>query len=382
MRTLRPEPFKQNSAIPLGAGAATLEKSRLRDFIGILLESYDVVGPKIGAGEIVLDRIESPDELASGYKDIQTPGIYRLERAEGGGTIFTYVNGHESPKKFLNPARLVEFVGKPLGAVAEEVLPRDHQRGIAFFAVRPCDRQAIRVLDLVFLNAYPDYYYRRVREGCLIIVLNCTTTGNLCFCVSMGTGPRAHTLFDIAMTELDDRFLLEVGSPKGQDIVRRLGARAATSEDLLDAGRALSEAAAKMGRQLNTIGLVEILQRQLENPYWDVMGEWCIGCGNCTAVCPTCFCYEVADSLDFTTGLVQRIRRWDVCFTWQFTEMHGCNMRSELRQRYRHWCEHKLSYWVDQYGVFGCVGCGRCLTWCPVKIDISDVATTIRRNQR
>ncbi|MCL4465872.1 MAG: 4Fe-4S dicluster domain-containing protein [Chloroflexi bacterium] len=382
MQASRPGPFRTKGKIPFGTGAATLDKGRLPDFIDLLLQDYEVVGPRIGAGEIVLDHLKSPADLATGYRDIQTPGIYRFEKVEPNGTIFTYVNGHESPKKFLHPSRFREFVGQPRGSSPGPALPEERQRPLAFFALRPCDRQAIHVLDLTFLAPYPDYYYRRNREGALLVVLNCTNTGNLCFCVSMGTGPRADTLFDIAMTELEGRFLLEVGSDRGAAMVEKLGARPATAEDLMDASRALAHAAAHMGRQLDTIHLVEILQRELENPYWDVMKDWCIGCGNCTAVCPTCFCYEVADGMDFTTGRIYRERRWDVCFNWQFTEMHGCNMRSELKQRYRHWCCHKLSYWVDQYGVFGCVGCGRCLTWCPVKIDITEVATTIRRNQR
>jgi len=378
---LRPEPSEKNRRIPFGAHAAVLPKSQLPHLLNALLEDYRVVGPRVGAGEIVLDWIGSPDDLARGYRDVQTPGIYRLEKAEDDGTVFTYVNGHESPKKFLHPGRFVEFVGKPFQAEARPLPIEEDRRKTAFFAIRPCDRQAIHVLDLVFKNAYPDYYYCRQREGSLLVVLNCTATGNNCFCVSMGTGPRADTLFDLALTELDGRFLLEVGSPEGEAVARRLDTRPATSEDLTEAAQDLAGAAASMRRKLNTINLVQILQGQFDNPYWDVMGEWCVGCGNCTAVCPTCFCYEIDDTLDLATGLVERIRRWDVCFTWQFTEMHGCNTRSELRQRYRHWCEHKLSYWVNQYGVFGCVGCGRCLTWCPVKIDISAVANTVRRNQ-
>jgi len=359
--------------------AFMLSKEHLPEVIRLLSEDYDVIAPSPGDAAIVLERIDSATNLAINLVDKQSPGEYKLTRGHD-KTFLSFTNGPESPKKFLHPSRLTLFSGT---TGAEGFALTEHAvqgRPFAFFAVRPCDLQAIHVLDKVFLSSHADAYYRRLREGAFMLALNCTQPGGTCFCASMGTGPRAERGYDLRMTELPEEFLLESGSEAGASLLQRLPIKPARDAAVREADRLLTAAVANMGRTLDTEHLPQVLRSQLESPVWDIMKDWCLGCTNCTIVCPTCFCYNTADAIDLKLRGVARERFWDSCFTWQFAEVHGGNFRSDLRARYRHWLCHKLSYWVEQYGVFGCVGCGRCITWCPVKIDITEVAKAVRRH--
>jgi len=359
-----------------------LAKGDLSRLVAALQADYDVVAPMYEDEAIVLGKIASPGDVAVGYRDHQRPGHYRLEKADD-GRYFGYNNGPDSPKKLLHPARLELFSGELHSdggfTLAEEPGP---PRKLAFFGIRPCDAFAVLVLDKTFLqNPNVDQPYRRRREGSFLAVLNCTTPGDTCFCASMGTGPRVETGYDLRLTELSGGFLIEAGTPEGAAILGRLPARPASGAEITEADWLLAEAIPRMGRTLNTHNLPGILRGALEHPHWDFMKTWCIGCTNCTIVCPTCFCNDTHDRIDLNLRQVARERVWDSCFSWQFAEVHGGNARSELKYRYRHWVTHKLSYWVEQYGVSGCVGCGRCVTWCPVGIDITEVATIIRGDQ-
>lgn len=360
-----------------------LAKEDLPELIAVLSGGYDVIGPTFENEAIVLTRLGSAGKIAAGYRDYQEPGHYRVEKAND-GTYFGYNNGADSPKKFLHPARLTLFSGdlQPDGDFSLAEGPGISVR-LAFLGIRPCDSFAVHVLDKTFLNnPNVDRPYQRRRGGSFLAVLNCTSPGNTCFCASMGTGPRVETGYDLRMTELNEGFLVESGSPPGDATIGQLPVRPAPAALVKEGDRLLAEAVLSMGRVLNTNNLPRILREGLEHPHWDFMKTWCIGCTNCTIVCPTCFCNDVQHRIDLNLQRAFRERVWDSCFTWQFAEVHGGNARTELKHRYRHWVTHKLSYWVEQYGVFGCVGCGRCLTWCPVGIDITEVAATVRGEER
>ena len=133
-----------------------------------------------------------------------------------------------------------------------------------------------------------------------------------------------------------------------------------------------------MGRELDTTDIRELLYRNYEHPRWDEVAERCLACGNCTMVCPTCFCTTVEDVTDLAGEHVERHQRWDSCFTIDYSHIHGGAVRGSTRSRYRQWMTHKLATWIDQFGSSGCVGCGRCITWCPVGIDITEEARAIR----
>jgi sulfhydrogenase subunit beta (sulfur reductase) len=137
-----------------------------------------------------------------------------------------------------------------------------------------------------------------------------------------------------------------------------------------------------MGRTLDTADIKALLYRNYEHPRWDNAAARCLTCGNCTMVCPTCFCTTVEDVTDLKGEHAERWQKWDSCFTMDFSYIHGGIIRSSPKARYRQWMTHKLATWIDQFGTSGCVGCGRCITWCPVAIDITEEVRAIRESER
>jgi ferredoxin len=196
----------------------------------------------------------------------------------------------------------------------------------------------------------------------------------------MGTGPSAESGFDLALTELLDgehRFLVEAGSERGLEVLAEIPSRPAQAADVEAASASTESAARRMGRELDTHDLLGLLRSNLEHPRWDEVAERCLTCGNCTLVCPTCFCSSVDDETDLS-GDAARWRVWDSCFSVDYAYVHGGSVRPSGRARYRQWLTHKLGTWHEQFGTSGCVGCGRCITWCPVGIDITEEVAAIR----
>jgi len=249
--------------------------------------------------------------------------------------------------------------------------------------VRACELHAITIQDKVFLDGpFVDRNYRARREGLFLVAVNCGQAGGNCFCVSMNTGPRATSGYDLALTEIlqDGRhyFLTEIGTTRGAEVMSSVPHQAAGDDDRQRAERVLDHTTRHMGQRLDTRGIKELLYRNYEHPQWDNVAERCLSCANCTLVCPTCFCTTVEDTTNLNGNHAERWRRWDSCFTVDFSYIHGGSVRATPRSRYRQWMMHKLATWIDQFGVSGCVGCGRCITWCPVGIDITAEAGAIR----
>jgi formate hydrogenlyase subunit 6/NADH:ubiquinone oxidoreductase subunit I len=189
---------------------------------------------------------------------------------------------------------------------------------------------------------------------------------------------------DLALTELIDSdrhdFLAEAGSAAGAALLAELEPRPVEQADWAAADTAERTARAGMGRALDTQGLKERLQVSREHPHWERVAERCLTCANCTLVCPTCFCSSVEDTSDLTGQVAERWQRWDSCFTLDFSYLYGGSVRRSTKARYRQWLTHKLADWHDEFGMSGCVGCGRCIAWCPVGIDITEEAAAIRRD--
>jgi formate hydrogenlyase subunit 6/NADH:ubiquinone oxidoreductase subunit I len=346
---------------------------------------YRVLGPVVRDGAIVYDDIERTDDLPAGKGDEQAGGTYRLVD-RGDDLLFGYAVGPHSWKRILHPPRTRLFRAEQRGAgfeVREEA--HDDER-CAFLGVRPCDLEAIAVQDRVFLGGdHVDPTYRARRDRVFLVAVNCTHPSGACFCASMQTGPRARGGYDLALTEIprDGRYalLLEVGTRRGAEVVAGLERLPATEADRRAADAAAASAAEKMGRRLDTRGVREMLARNGESPRWAETAARCLACANCTMVCPTCFCTTVEDAGDLGGQVAERWRRWDSCFTTEFSYIHGGSIRTSGRARYRQWLTHKLSSWHDQFGTSGCVGCGRCITWCPVGIDLTEEVEAIRSTE-
>ena len=357
--------------------AYVLEAADLSLLFDALVDSgHTVVAPTARDGAIALREVESSDALPAGKTDEQAPGSYRLkERADR--ATFGHTVGPDSPKRWLHPPALLRFRahrGEKDGFTLEKgdtSAPK-----LAFLGIKPCDLAAIGRQDRVFLGGpFVEPAYAARRQEALLIVAQCTEAHGTCFCASMGTGPRAEAGFDLALTELlregRHELVVEVGSERGATLLEGVPKRAAVPEDLEAARGATARAAKTMGRTLETAGLKEALQAKVESPRWEDVEKRCLACTNCTLVCPTCFCSTIEDTTDLTGRVSERWRRWDSCFTLGFSYIHGGSVRRTGASRYRQWLTHKLASWVDQFGESGCVGCGRCITWCPVGIDLT-----------
>jgi len=339
---------------------------------------YAVIGPTLDQEAIVYDRVSSIDDLPRGWTDEQSPGKYRLKQRED-DALFGYVVGPHSWKRFLFPPQATVAKADHTDEGWQFRQVDDDSPKFAFLGVRACDLAAMRVQDRVFLSGpYVDPIYQRRRTQALIIAVNCTQAASTCFCTSMGTGPKCTSGFDLALTELPDGFIVVSATSEGAEIVQQMGAIEASIEQLQAAETARHEAVERIDRHLNTTDIRDLLMSNLEHPRWGDVAGRCLSCTNCTMVCPTCFCSSVGEVSDLAGEHVERQRQWESCFNIDFSYMNGGNVRDNIRSRYRQWLTHKLGTWIDQFGTSGCVGCGRCITWCPVGIDLTEEVAAIR----
>jgi ferredoxin len=355
--------------------------------LGILKDrGYRVVGPTVQDQAIVYDDIDSPADLPQGWTDEQDGGHYRLAKRED-EALFGYAVGPQSWKRFLHPPTQRLWRARRDGDDVEVIPEPGPESRFAFIGVRSCELHAMAIQDRVLLEGpYGDSHFAARRANNFIVAVNCSEAGGTCFCVSMDTGPKATAGFDLAMTEITGagthRFVIEAGTEHGQEVLGELSLAPADSDDVAAAEAVVAYTTQSMGRAMDTAGIRDLLMDNLEHPRWDDVAARCLTCANCTMVCPTCFCTSVADSSDLTGTETERTRRWDSCFTMDFSYIHGGSVRPSTRSRYRQWMTHKLATWHDQFGTSGCVGCGRCITWCPVGIDITEEVGAIQNSKQ
>jgi sulfhydrogenase subunit beta (sulfur reductase) len=343
----------------------------------LIAQGYSLVGPTVQQEAIVYDHIRHVADLPRGWTDEQQPGQYRLHPRED-NACFGYVVGPHSWKKYLFPpqATLLRSKRTPEGWAFE--VPPDDSPQLALLGVRACELAALAIQDRVFIGGdYVDPLYAERRRRLFIVAVNCTQAAATCFCTSMKTGPRCLAGFDLALTELPSGFIVEIGSENGRELLSSLTVRAATAAELADA-EARRQRATQQTRTLDTSDVHDLLLANLQHPRWTDVADRCLSCANCTMVCPTCFCSSVEEVSDLQGENVERRRQWDSCFNLDFSYMNGGAVRGQTRARYRQWLTHKLATWMDQFGSSGCVGCGRCLTWCPVGIDLTEEVAAIR----
>ncbi len=347
---------------------------------------YQIIAPTLLDGAIVYERVESVNELSVGFSDEQRAGVYRLKR-RGDRAFFGYAVGPRSWKHYLYPPRQRLWQAKRDGDGGFRVIPEQEQTPrYAFVGVRACELAAIAIQDKVFLNGqYRDEYYQRRHESALLIAVNCAYPAGNCFCSSVGTGPRVREGFDLAITEVlngkSHLLVIEVGSERGAAVLEGVDVQIATEEQWQQAQQAVDSATRRILKRLDTTDLKELLYRHLDSPHWEAVAKRCLTCSNCTMVCPTCFCHTVEDITNLQGTVAERWRRWDSCFHIDFSYIHGSPVRVSEASRYRQWITHKLASWQDQFGMLGCVGCGRCITWCPVGIDITEEIRALRRSE-
>ncbi|MFO1094388.1 MAG: 4Fe-4S dicluster domain-containing protein [Planctomycetaceae bacterium] len=378
--------------VPIGACFA-VEKPRLQELIDLLRQDgYRTIGPRVADAAIVYDDVDSMAQLPLGVLDEQDGGRYRLVPAHDAG-YFDHVVGPHSLKNFIFPPRerLQEFVRTD--GQWQTQPPPDPGPPVAVLGVRSCDLHALAIQDRVFLEGpYVDPAYKARRERLFIVAINCRRAAATCFCHSMGTGPAVKSPRDLALTELGDRFVVEVGSEQGARIAAAANWSVASHNDIARAQAVPQQLLRHMHRRstvpqteeqprprnLDTAGIHDLLLGNLDHPRWKQVAERCLSCANCTMVCPTCFCSTVEEVTDLTGDHVERERTWASCFTTEHSHLSSGPVRKTTASRYRQWLTHKLASWIDQYGGSGCVGCGRCITWCPVGIDLTEEVAAIR----
>jgi sulfhydrogenase subunit beta (sulfur reductase) len=375
------------SAVFEAAGVSVVERQDLQKLLDALMRrGYAILGPIRRDHAILYDELKSAEELPEGWTAEHKAGSYRLKKRKD-KALFGFVAGPNSWKQFFHPPRLLLFSGERKGGEFEIAPPDVNPPRLALLGVRPCEIQALKVQDKVFLGGpSTDAHYALRRKGTFVVAVNCSEPGGTCFCASLGTGPRAAGGFDLALTEIVEKkrhfFAVETGSEIGAEVLGEVPHSPASREDTEAASAAMKVACQRMGRALETEGLKEILYGNLESPVWEEVSTRCLCCTNCTLVCPTCFCTTVEDVTDLSGRHAERHRRWDSCFTLDFSYIYGGHVRRTGASRYRQWLTHKLGTWQDQFGTLGCVGCGRCITWCPAGIDITEEAQRVRENHR
>jgi sulfhydrogenase subunit beta (sulfur reductase) len=363
-----------------------LDLGGLQDLIDLLgRQGYTVLGPTVRDGAVVPGPVGSVGDLPRGWGDTQEPGTYRL-RQRNDEALFGFAADAISWKAALFPARELVWTGS---ATADGYsVDKGHSvtalgdPPYAILGIRSCDLHAIAIHDRVLVERTdPDVDYSRRRQGAFLVTVVCSDPGGTCFCVSMGTGPRADAGYDLALTELldgDHRFVVRAGSQRGTEVLAELVTRPATARDRVGEEEVVAHAVTRMGREMDTTDIRTLLYDNALHPRWDDVASRCLSCGNCTMVCPTCFCTSVDEHTSLAGTETEHWRIWDSCFSTDFSYLHGGSVRSSPRSRYRQWMTHKLAAWTDQFGTSGCVGCGRCLTSCPVGIDITEEVAAIR----
>lgn len=373
------------------SGAASERRVVNAKDLGVLMAALrrrgrQVIAPTVSAAAIVYDEIDALDQLPRGVTDEQEAGRYSLAPRDD-GAFFGYAVGPQSWKKFLHKPLLQLWRAERRGDAVSVTAEAPEAQNYAFLGVRACELNAIAIQDRVLMGGdYVDPHYKAQRESAFIVALNCGKAGATCFCVSMNAGPKVESGFDLALTELISpeahAFLVEAGSREGAEILAELPSRAAAPEDLAAAEAVSAHTAASMGRKMPDTDVPALLARNLQHSRWEEVAQRCLSCTNCTMVCPTCFCTSVEDHNDLAGVESSRMRRWDSCFTMDYSYIHGGAVRPSVSSRYRQWMTHKLSTWHEQFGASGCVGCGRCIAWCPVGIDITEETRAIDESEK
>lgn len=333
--------------------------------------SYAQFGPIYRDGAIMLDQLSSINDLPVGWEEKIAPGKYDLKKK--GKKLFSHTIGPQSFKKFLHPPKRKLWDAELTGE-GFEIKEEEKPTKMAFWGIRNCDLHAILILDRIFLKGrYVNKWYKKAREELFVVAVACSAPSSNCFCTTMGYRNQPETGFDFSLIELNDQqYLATAGSLKAHEFALNLGFQLANEEVINTGLKLISRAEKKLTKRFEKEEVAKTLKSKLEDKGWENIASKCLACANCTMVCPTCFCTTISDITDITGEHTERWQSWDSCFNTEYSYIHGGNIRNSTRSKYRQWMTHKFSNWQDQFATHGCVGCGRCITWCPVGIDITE----------
>jgi ferredoxin len=332
----------------------TITRDKLKNLMAALSGECLVIAP-VNRGDHSLFQVLGPDDEP----------------------CFDFLNTKKSVKEQFFPQReqLFSFSG---AEIREPVFP-DRQKII--LGVRPCDARSLTILDHVFNGGdYQDPYYLNNRTNTLVISLGCRQPESTCFCTATGGDPFGTDGSDIMLVDRGDTFLVQAVSEKGTAFVQKHAAffTKAGAEATKEKNDAAAAARAAVQSDINTALVKQKLDGNFEAPVWEALHEKCLGCGICTFLCPTCHCFDILDEAKGSSG--ERIRIWDSCMFPLFTlHASGANPRPSGSARLRQRVMHKFKYYVDNNGCIACTGCGRCIQYCPVSMDIRAVLRQIEK---
>lgn len=355
-----------------------LARENFQSLIDVLnSQGYRVHGPQVRDSAIVFDEIDNVAQLPLGVHDQQSPGAYKISRSD---TLryFAWANGPQALKPLLfSPRESLWRAERDAEGKLSFVASLAKADKTAVIGVRSCDLAAMRIQDQVFLEQeYKDNNYQVRRDALFTVAVNCSHPAETCFCASTGDGPTAESGFDLVMTELDEGFLISAGSAAGEAVLSQLPLDQVSDQQYFIAAEQAIAATNMQTRKLPS-KIDDVLLNNLEHARWQEVAERCLSCANCTMVCPTCFCHKEVEQPALKGDTTEHLREWDSCFTQGHSYIHGFVIRKETEKRYRQWLTHKLATWVQQFGNSGCVGCGRCIAWCPAAIDLTEEANAI-----
>lgn len=337
---------------------------------------YKVIGPQAKDGAIVFSHLKSVDGLPWGTVERVKPGSYTLEQ-EHNNRCFNWNTGPQLLKPWLFKPQELLWHGEESDDGIRFKQAEVSAEPLAFIGLRACDIAALYLQDKHFLHGeYPDPWYSEQRHKLCLVAVNCSQSAETCFCVSTGDGPEVTFGFDVLLDEVDEGYLVQSKSDKGDAVVAELPLMPSNQMLEHQARQQLAKASVQTKVMPDAKQLAKLTEH-LNAQQWQDIAQRCFACGNCTLVCPTCFCSKQESEMAPENGAHQQVRYWDSCFSEKHSYIAGKHIRGEISQRYRQWMLHKLATWQDQYGRSGCVGCGRCISWCPAAIDIVQEASII-----
>lgn len=351
----------------------TMAPAEIYALIQAVPEKYRIIGPKKENFALNLGELEHPRDIALGYISEEEPGRYRLYKEEGSMSL-DKARTMNNPKNFIHrPAELL-YKTRKAGNGMFEIEEPDYtdSRPLAFVLIKPCDIMAIPCFDRTFNQTYKDPKYNSLRQDTLIIGANCFHPGKNCFCVTFNAGPTIDKGFDLMLSDLGDRYLVDVGSQLGASILAQVPNEPASQNNLNKKEILAKRAERAMLKAFDIKKGAEALKNNYEHPYWEELKNDCFSCTNCISVCPLCFCYEAVDESNVKQTETKRLKKWDACQDLNFAGIHGYNFREDRASRLKHWVNHKIRWQYKQFGCSGCTGCSRCITWCPIGIDITE----------